>query len=64
MQSRNIYPEPFHKPLHTADYFGCEGSFPNSDRFAKNGLRLPCGPSQPLSNIEYVIDKLNEYEKN
>ncbi len=64
LNEKNIYPDPFHKPLHTADYFGCDGTFPNSDKFAENGLRLPCGPTQPLSNIEYVIDALHEFEKN
>jgi len=63
LNEKNIYPDPFHKPLHTAGYFGSDGTFPNSDKFAENGLRLPCGPTQPLSNIEYVIDALHEFEK-
>ena len=63
LNQKYIYPLKFPEPLHTATYFGSESNFPNSNRFAKTGLRLPCGPTQPLENIEYVIEKLYEFEK-
>ena len=40
-----------------------DGSFPNSIRFRDQGLYLPCGPEQPLENIDFVIDTLYDFER-
>ena len=40
-----------------------DGSFPNSIRFSDQGLYLPCGPEQPLENIDFVIDTLYDFER-
>ena len=52
----------FYPDLDTADYFNCTENFPNSRVFASQGLMLPSGPDQPLENIDYVIDTLNDFE--
>ena len=53
IQTRRIYPD-----LDSAKYLDCEGAYPNSRIFGKKGLVLPCGPDQPIDNIERVIESL------
>jgi len=60
---KSIYPLRFPKPLHTADYFENIGHYPNANTFAAQGLRLPCGPTQTVQNIQRVIRSLEEFEK-
>lgn len=47
--------------LHSAPHLATGESFPNSERFAAQGFVLPSGPSQPLENVERVIDILASY---
>ena len=47
--------------LHTAPHLGSSDRFPNSERFARTGFNLPCGPAQPLENVELTIDVLARY---
>jgi dTDP-4-amino-4,6-dideoxygalactose transaminase len=35
--------------------------FPNAERFEKQGLFLPSGPSQPVENAERCIDSIRKY---
>ena len=58
IQTRPLYPD-----LDTAAHLKCKDSFPNAQLFGKRGLVLPCGPDQPLKNVERVIDKLASYEE-
>ncbi len=51
----------FHPPLHLASYLNNSGDFPNASRFADEGFNLPCGPSQPLENVERCIELLQEW---
>jgi len=51
----------FHLPLHQAPYLKNTGDFPNATRFAGEGFTLPCGPSQPIGNVERCIDLLWEF---
>ena len=53
IQSRKFVP-----CVHTAPHFKREDAFPNSERFRRQGFILPCGPDQPLDNVERVIDVL------
>lgn len=51
----------FHLPIHQAAYLKNPGSFPNAARFGRQGFILPCGPSQPLANVERCIDLLRRW---
>lgn len=51
----------FHLPLHHAPYLKNAGSFPNASRFAEEGFILPCGPSQPLENVDRCIELLQGF---
>jgi len=53
----------FHLPLHRASYLKNMGDFPNASSFAEEGFILPCGPSQPLENVDRCIELLQEYGK-
>ena len=45
--------------LNLSQHLNNEGDFPNSKKFDEQAFILPCGPSQPISNVEYVIEALN-----
>ena len=62
-ESKKIYPRLFLPNLDTADYLENLNELPNSKLFANQGLFLPCGPAQPLENIDYVISALKEFEE-
>jgi dTDP-4-amino-4,6-dideoxygalactose transaminase len=62
LAARSIQTRPFYPDLNTASYLNCKGVFPRSACFATRGLFLPCGPTQPLENIDRVIDVLREYK--
>ena len=53
IQTRAIYPD-----LDTARHLDCIDDFPNARVFGKKGLVLPCGPDQPIENIERVLEAL------
>ena len=57
IQARIVPPD-----LSTSSCIKDDGSFPNSIRFSDQGLYLPCGPEQPLENIDFVIDTLYDFE--
>ncbi|MBB14303.1 pyridoxal phosphate-dependent aminotransferase [Candidatus Poribacteria bacterium] len=57
IQARIVPPD-----LNTSSCIKDDGSFPNSMRFSNQGLYLPCGPEQPLENIDFVIDALDDFE--
>lgn len=63
LKSYNINIRPFLPNLSSAPYLNHEGKFPSSDLFYKKGIFLPCGPAQPIENIERVIEALNLFEK-
>ena len=58
IQARIVPPD-----LSTSSCLKDDGSFPNSIRFSDQGLYLPCGPEQPLENIDFVIDTLYDFER-
>lgn len=61
LASQGIQTRPFYPGLDSAPYLEVSGEFPNSRVFSECGLVLPCGPSQPLKNIDYVIQTLQHY---
>ena len=56
IQTRAIYPD-----LDSAKHLNCENDYPNARVFGKQGLVLPCGPDQPIENIERVLMELEHY---
>ena len=58
VQSRSLPPD-----LHESPYLDNWGEFPNSRKFAEQGLMLPSGPTQPLENIDRVLEALTLYRK-
>jgi dTDP-4-amino-4,6-dideoxygalactose transaminase len=56
-----IQTRPFYPNLNSARHLGCTGDFPHSKLFGEQGLFLPCGPEQPLKNIDAVINTLCLY---
>lgn len=51
----------FHLPIHRASYLKNTGDFLNASSFAEEGFILPCGPSQPLENVDRCIELLHKY---
>ncbi|MDP8244280.1 MAG: DegT/DnrJ/EryC1/StrS family aminotransferase [Candidatus Hinthialibacter antarcticus] len=52
---------PFHLPLNRAPYLNNPSAFSNASAFADEGVILPCGPSQPLENIQCVVDVIRQW---
>jgi len=63
LASHGIQARPFYPDLDLAGYFGSATEFPNSRAFSRQGLFLPCGPEQPLENVERVLETLYLYTK-
>jgi len=61
LQAHEIDVRPFLPDLDLTPHISQAGDFPNSRRFAKDGLFLPCGPSQSFENVDKVIDLLHQY---
>ena len=59
--SKNIETRPFYPDLDSAVHLNCHDEFPNAQVFGKQGLVLPCGPDQPIKNIERVLMELEHY---
>jgi perosamine synthetase len=58
---RGIQCRPFYPDLNHARYFNDSTQYPNSEPFGRNGLYLPAGPEQPISNIERVISAIHDF---
>jgi perosamine synthetase len=63
LADHEIETRPFYPDLDLAPYFENIGEFPNSRKFGQQGLFLPCGPEQPMENVERVIDVLKLFRK-
>ncbi len=61
LRVREIQARPFPPSLHMSAYMKSNDDFPNSEIFAKQGMYLPCGPDQPIGNIERVIASLSAF---
>lgn len=56
VETRQFLPD-----LNLSQHLSNNGLFTNSKLFSKNGLILPCGPAQKMSDIEFVIDLLRKW---
>ncbi len=61
LNSKGIQTRPVPPSLHTSQYLESPGDFPNSARFGKHQVYLPCGPTQPLENVARVVDAMRLY---
>ena len=59
--SNNIETRLFYPDLDSAIHLKCTGDFPNAHLFGRQGLVLPCGPDQPLENVDRVLRLLQTY---
>lgn len=62
LNAQGIQTRPSLPSLHTSAYLNSKGDFPNSLVFAEKGMYLPCGPAQPLENVDKVLDTLRKYK--
>ncbi len=46
---------------HSGPHLATGERFPHSERFARTGFNLPCGPDLPMEMVERVIDLLKTY---
>lgn len=63
MASKGIQCRPFYPDLNYAAYFHSLDDFPCSIKFGRDGVYLPAGPEQPLSNIVAVIQALRDFDQ-
>jgi len=63
LSQRGVQTRKFIPCVHTAPHFHSGERFPNSERFNRTGLNLPCGPDMPLDYVDRVIRALAEYAK-
>jgi dTDP-4-amino-4,6-dideoxygalactose transaminase len=54
-----------HPPIHTAPYLtpdATDEDFPHASSFTRENVVLPCGPSQPLENVDRVIQLMTDWK--
>lgn len=62
LKKHNIESVKFYPSLHRSSYLGHQDiSFPQSEKFEKKGLILPCGPDISTQQIDRVIEKIREF---
>lgn len=61
LDARNIEVRPFLPNVHEAPYIDSERDFPHSEVFSREGMTLPCGPDQPLENIERTVEAVRNF---
>lgn len=61
LDERGVGTSRLHTSMHTAGYLGIEGEFANSSRYSDQGFMPPCGPSQPLENVDRTIELIREW---
>lgn len=63
LAEQGIQTRPFYPDLNLASYFGNNRRFPHSEIFGTQGLFLPSGPEQPLTNVEQVVKALHIFKR-
>lgn len=53
----------FHPPIHQAPYLNGSGSYCNSIKLAGESFHLPCGPHQPLENVDFCLELLKNFRR-
>lgn len=61
LDANGIQTNRVHLSLDHAPHLGPQDGCGNAHAFAKRGLILPCGPTQPLENVDRVIDTLRRF---
>lgn len=64
LDQNGIQTRKFLQCLNTAPHFNTGESLPNSEKFGATGFNLPCGPAQPLENVERTIEVLKKFPTN
>ena len=62
LAEKGIQTQRVHLSLDHAAHLDGAGQYPNSQKLSREGLILPCGPSQPLENVDRVIAALKEFQ--
>lgn len=62
LDKHGVQTRPFYPDLNLSPYLKTPEKFPNSEVFGKQGLFLPCGPAQPLENVDRVIKVLKGFK--
>lgn len=63
LRALGIQTRPYYPNLHLAPQMREQRAFPRSERYGREGLFLPCGPAQPMENIETTIRAVREFLK-
>ena len=56
-----IQARPYYENMNQAAHFGEETVLPNSARYAREGLVLPCGPDRREEELEQVVKIINRF---
>ena len=63
LKNAGIQTRPYYPNLNLAPQLRDRRRFPKSEKYGMNGLFLPCGPAQPLKNVDTTIQKIHEFFK-
>lgn len=61
LRSLGIQTRPYYPNLHLAPQIREQRAFPRAERYGREGLFLPCGPAQPMENIDITIRAVREF---
>lgn len=61
LNQKEIYPQPFWKPLHQHWLNLPSSNFPNSTKISEQGFWLPSGPALPNKDIDTVCREIHNY---
>jgi dTDP-4-amino-4,6-dideoxygalactose transaminase len=62
LKKQNIQTRPFYPNLNKAPHLKDSAKFPAAVQYGRQGLFLPCGPDQPLENINKTIAAIKRFE--
>lgn len=62
LTERGIQCRPFYPDLNHARYFNNINEYTHSEPFGREGMYLPAGPEQTMSNIEITINAIREFK--
>lgn len=63
LRERGIYTTYRYFPLHRVPFYNIKGKFPNADYAADNTLCLPMHQSLTNTDIEYIVDSIQRFNK-
>jgi aminotransferase len=63
LRENGIYTTYRYFPLHRVPGYGVSGNFPNADYAADHTLNLPIHQSISSNDLEYILEKVNEFDK-